>query len=250
MARQKKSEILSGYHSVFEALKASRRTIYKVLAASGLKDARSKAIVQIAAEKGVDVEKVPSEILDRLTGNARHQGVAARVSPFPSQKAETMLKRFEAGQNNCFFLVLENLEDPHNLGALLRTAVCAGVDAVMVAKNRTVSPAPSVSRISAGAMEHADICLFTNTAALIRKLKKLHVWVAGLDARGETSLFDADLRGRIALVLGGEHKGIKPLVRRECDFLVSIPIARRVDSLNASVAGAVAMYEAFRQRSG
>ncbi len=148
-----------------------------------------------------------------------------------------------------FFLILEGVEDPHNLGAIIRTALCSGVDRIFLPKDRAVHPSPSVSRASAGAMEHADISVITNTATFLKGLKKKGVWIAGLDADGETSLFQADFSGDIALVIGGEHSGIRPLVKKECDFIVSLPMVHGVTSLNASVACGIAMYEVLRQRS-
>ncbi len=146
-------------------------------------------------------------------------------------------------------MILEGVDDPHNLGAIIRTALCSGVDHIVLPKDRSVHPSPSVSRASAGAMEHADISIVTNITFFIKELKKKGVWVAGLDAQGETSLFKADLSGSIALVVGGEHSGIRPLVKKECDFLISLPMVKGVTSLNASVACGIAMYEVFRQRS-
>jgi len=140
---------------------------------------------------------------------------------------------------------MENIEDPHNLGALIRTALSAGVDYLLIPKDRSAGPSSTVSRTSAGAMEHADIYMITNTAALLRALKEKGVWVFGLDADGDRSLFDADLKGPLALVIGGENKGVRPLVKKECDFLLSIPNKSRINSLNASVAGGIAMYEAL-----
>jgi len=149
----------------------------------------------------------------------------------------------------CFILILENIEDPHNFGALIRTALCAGVDYILIPKDRSAGPSSTVSRSSAGAMEHADIYYITNTASILRALKKKGVWISGLDSDGNTSLFSADLTGNIAIVIGGEHKGIRPLVKKECDFLLSIPNKGDINSLNASVAGGIAMYEALRQRA-
>jgi 23S rRNA (guanosine2251-2'-O)-methyltransferase len=144
---------------------------------------------------------------------------------------------------------LENIEDPHNLGALIRTALSAGVDFILIPKDRSAGPSSTVSRSSAGAMEHADIYMITNTASILKSLKEKGVWVFGLDADGNKSLFDADLKGHIALVIGGENKGVRPLVKKECDFLLSIPNKGKLNSLNASVAGGIAMYEALRQRN-
>ncbi|MFO7748472.1 MAG: 23S rRNA (guanosine(2251)-2'-O)-methyltransferase RlmB [Desulfobacteraceae bacterium] len=244
-----KHEVLSGIHSVFEALKAGRREFYQLLVAQDRTLSRVKKIIAEAESQNVPVAFKETEFLDRTTNFARHQGVAAKVTPFAGGTMATMLKKIESGPGPGFILIVENLEDPHNFGALIRTALCAGVDGILVPKDRAVNPSPSVSRASAGAMEHADICLMTNTVSVIKQLKKKGFWVAGLDAAGETPLFHADLTGNLALVVGGEHKGIRPLVKSQCDFVVSLPQEKGVTSLNASVAGGIAMYEALRQRS-
>ena len=243
-------EILSGFHPVREALRSDRRKFEKILISREKTGSRVDEILALAREKGIPVENLEPETMEKLTRGARHQGLAARVSPFPMMEFDHFFKTLGRGDAPRFFLVIENLEDPHNLGALIRTALCAGVDGIFLPKDRAVSPSPSVSRASAGAMEHAGIVRMTNSAALLKKLKKLGFWVAGLDASGSTSLFQADLTGNLALIIGGEHKGIRPLVQKECDFLISLPIMDRVTSLNASVAGGIAMYEALRQRTG
>ena len=185
-----------------------------------------------------------------MTEGSNHQGIAARTSFFPVKNAAEMVHKIGPEGKSCFILVMENIEDPHNLGALIRTALSAGVDYILIPKDRAAGPSSTVSRSSAGAMEHADIYMITNTAALLKSLKEKGVWVFGLDADGDRSLFDADLKGPIALVIGGENKGVRPLVKKECDFLLSIPNKGRINSLNASVAGGIAMYEALRQRNG
>lgn len=241
-------EILCGIHPIREALRAGRRKVHAILVSKDRSRARMTEILGVAQEKSIPVETTDTMTLDAMTDNARHQGVAARVSPFATVRAEGVVKQIPKGVSNRFILVIETLEDPQNFGALIRTALCAGVDHIMIPKERSASPSPSVSRASAGAMEHADISLITNTAGVLRQLKALGFWVAGLDGQGTTPLFSADLTGNLVLVVGGEHKGIRPLVKKECDFLVSLPIKAGVTSLNASVAGGIAMYEALRQR--
>lgn len=241
-------EILCGIHPVREALRAGKRKVYAILVSKERSRSRLAEILECARERAISVEITDADNLDVMTENARHQGVAARVSSFATVRAEGIVKQMPEGVSDRFVLVIETLEDPQNLGALIRTAVCAGVDHIMIPKERSASPSPAVSRASAGAMEHADISLITNTAGLLRELKTLGFWVAGLDGQGETPLFSADLKGNLVLVVGGEHRGIRPLVKKECDFLVSLPIKAGVTSLNASVAGGIAMYEALRQR--
>ena len=245
---KEKNDILFGFHSVYEALKAEKRKFYSIFISKNRSFGRTQKIEAIARERKIKIEIVDPEILDKMTDFSNHQGLAARTSFFPIKKAGEALGLVQRKESPCFILILESIEDPHNLGALIRTALCAGVDYILIPKDRSALPSSTVSRSSAGAMEHADIFYITNTASILRSFKENGVWVSGLDAGADTSLFEADLTGNIALVIGGEHKGIRPLVKKECDFLLSIPNKGNINSLNASVAGGIAMYEAFRQR--
>lgn len=243
-----KTDILFGFHSVYEALRAKKRKFYKLLISKKRTIGRMEKIEALARERSIPILGVDPERLDKMTHFANHQGMVAQTSFFPVKKASEVVSRINENQSSCFILILENIEDPHNLGALIRTALCAGVDCVLIPKDRSVAPSSTVSRSSAGAMEHADIYMITNTASILRTLKENGVWISGLEADGDRSVFDADLTGNIALVIGGEHKGIRPLVKKECDFLLSIPNKGTINSLNASVAGGIAMFEALRQR--
>jgi 23S rRNA (guanosine2251-2'-O)-methyltransferase len=205
-------------------------------------------VAQLAAEIGVPVQNASSETLEKLAFGGNHQGICARVSAFPVRGVADIWSELRKRKTPFFILIVESIEDPHNLGALIRTALCADVDYIVIPKDRSALPSPGVSRSSAGAMEHADIFLATNLASLMRDLKEKGTWISGLDAGGDKGLFEAELTGDLALVVGGEHKGIRPGVRKECDFILSIPISGKVNSLNASVAGGIAMYEAKRQR--
>mgnify|MGYP005847250949 CR=1 FL=1 len=246
---KKNTEILYGFHSVYEALKARRRRFETLYITRNRSGKREDKIVSLAAAAGIKVSATDAGHLEKLSQSGAHQGIAARTSVFPVGRGSDILPWIKSRQNPFFALVLDQIEDPQNLGALVRTALCTGVDCIMIPKDRSAMPTPGVSRASAGAMEHAQIFIMTNTSATLRTLKENKAWTAGLDAKGDTQLFQADLTGHLALVVGGEHKGIRPGVRRECDFLVSIPITGPVNSLNASVAGGMAMYEALRQRT-
>lgn len=244
------NEILYGYHSVFEALKAGRRKFESIMVNENRSDKRVQAVADLAGEKKVAVQTLAGEELDRLAGFGRHQGIAARVSSFPVQSASTLFTQIETRTDPFFTLILESIEDPQNTGALIRTALCAGVDYIVMPKDRCALPSAGVSRSSAGAMEHAPIFLATNISVLIRDLQKYGAWVSGLDADADKGLFEADLTGNLALVVGGEHTGLRPGVRKACDFILSIPMETHITSLNASVAGGIAMFEARRQRLG
>ncbi|MCG8620204.1 MAG: 23S rRNA (guanosine(2251)-2'-O)-methyltransferase RlmB [Desulfobacterales bacterium] len=241
-------EVLYGFHSVYEALRAGRRQFESILLSDRRAAPRVEKVGELAQSKGIIIQDAAPETLERLSQGGNHQGIAARVSAFPVKPSEDIWAELRNRETPFFILMAESIEDPHNLGALIRTALCADVDYIVVPKDRSALPTPAVSRTSAGAMEHADIFMATNLAALMRDLKKEGAWISGLDAGGDKALFEADLTGNLVLVVGGEHKGIRPGVRKECDFILSIPISGKVNSLNASVAGGVAMYEARRQR--
>lgn len=244
----KKKELLWGIHSVYEALIAKKRVFYRIVSVRGKGNSRTAKIESLAVKRKIPIQYSSVETLDKMANKEKHQGIVMETGALPLGDSRQVIGKLAQKESPVFILVLEGIEDPHNLGAIIRTALCAGVDAIMIPKDRACQASPAVSRSSAGAMEHANICVVTNTAALLREFKKNGGWISGLDADGSVSLFDADLKGHLALVIGGEHRGIRPLVKKECDFLLSIPNLGRINSLNASVAGAIAMYESLRQR--
>jgi len=241
-----KTEIIFGINPVFEALKANRRTFFEIYSSKGRVSARTKKILYQA--KGIPLKQMTATQLDRLIDGDAHQGIAARVSQYPLLPFHTVLDDSRPEEKPRFFLLLDGIIDPRNLGAIVRTAVCTGVDAVIIPKDRAASPTPVVSKASAGALEHATLSRVTNLTNAIHILKEHHIWIAGLEQQGAQSLFSSDLSGPTALVIGGEGKGIRPLIRNNCDFLIFIPQADHINSLNAATAAAVAMYEGYRQR--
>ena len=243
-----KTEIIYGVHPVQAALTAGRRTVhllYVIRAAGAGK--RFSPILELAAGAGVPITEVASDQIERMAGSTAHQGIAAQVSGFPLTTLDDLpgVKNFTAG---AFLLIGDGILDPHNLGALIRTGACVGLGGVIIPRDNAASPTPAVSKASAGAMETMAVARETNIARTIDRLKTTGFWITGLDSTGQTSLFDADLTGPIALVIGGEDRGIRRLVREKCDLIVSIPQQSTVNSLNASVAGGIAMYEVLRQR--
>jgi 23S rRNA (guanosine2251-2'-O)-methyltransferase len=206
---------------------------------------RREEITSLAAQYGIAIDNRRAKQLTADLGHDRHQGVWAEVSAYPYCRLEEIV---DAGGDSPFVLVLDQIVDPHNLGAIVRTAQCAGMHGIVIPKDRSAPPSAAASKASAGALEHARIACVTNLSNSIGRLKEDGLWIAGADRQGRTDLFDADLTGPLALVIGGEEKGLRPLVRRHCDFILSIPQVGPIGSLNASVAAAVIMYEAFRQR--
>ncbi len=242
------TEILFGVHPLEEALRAGRRTFEILYIRKGRAQRRLAAIADLAAGRKIPVRLVDETELQRLAGHGGHQGLCARVSPLPVWHADRLLETLATASRPPFWVLLDNLQDPHNLGAIVRTAYCAGADGVVIPRDRAAPPLPSVSKSSAGALEHLPVVRVTNMVNLIRALKKEGLWVAGLDAGAENQVFTTPLDGPLALVVGGENRGLRRLVKSHCDLLVSIPQARAFDSLNASVAAALVIYEVFRQR--
>jgi 23S rRNA (guanosine2251-2'-O)-methyltransferase len=244
-----KSELLYGIHPVFEALAAGRRRVYEVYLDKEKKSGRLAQIASMAEARGVLKKSIAPGDFKALTGTIGHQGAAAAASPYPQVTVQEILQTVQGEDGKQFLLMLDNIQDPQNLGAIIRTALCVGIQGVIVPKDRSAPPTPAVSKASAGALEHIRLVRVTNLVQTIKHCKTSGLWIMGLQKDAAQSIYDADLSGSIALVLGGEQKGIRRLVKKNCDFLVSIPQQRALNSLNASVAAAVAMYEAFRQRN-
>ncbi len=243
-------EVLYGFHPVLEALIAGRRTIYQLMVDRAALSDRQARIAELAEQRRIPLKTLTPPQLLAASGSDQHQGMAALVSALPTDDLEMIVGRNEPGQGPCLLMILDSIKDPNNLGAIIRSAHCVGADGLVIPKDRAVGATPAVSKASAGAMEHTRLCRVTNLATTIQWLKKQGLWVAGLAMQAKQSVFEADLKGPLALVVGGEEKGLRPLVRQHCDFLISIPLRGRVDSLNASAAAAVVLYEAYRQRVG
>jgi 23S rRNA (guanosine2251-2'-O)-methyltransferase len=245
---KQKTEILYGFHPVFEGLKANRRKFFEVYVNRKKISKRQNQIVDLAKTLNIPVKKTSSTDFRSMTGTDMHQGVMAKTTPYPIAGLADIIGKIKSAESPPFLLMLDNILDPHNFGALVRTALCSGVTGVVIPKDRSASPTPVVSKTSAGALEHICLVRVTNMVNTIRTLKEKGLWIMGLDKVSGSSLYSGDLTSPIAIVIGGEEKGIRPLVKKNCDHLISIPQKGPVDSLNASVAGAVVMYEAYRQR--
>jgi 23S rRNA (guanosine2251-2'-O)-methyltransferase len=248
MGKMVKTEILFGINPVLEALNAGRRTFFEVYIVERKISDRLERMVTLSKAKKIPVVRVEPLKLKSLTGTDQNQGVGARTSSYPLSGLSDIIDNIRPDDKNQLLLLVDNVMDPHNLGALIRTALCVGVEGIIIPKDRSVPPTPSVSKASAGALEHIRLARATNMVTTIKTLKEKGWWIAGMEKASDKSIFLSDLTGRLAIVIGGEEKGMRLLVKKHCDFLMSIPQKGPVNSLNASVAGAVAMYEAFRQR--
>ena len=245
--RELPDDVLVGRNAVTEALK-SGRGINKLWIASGDREGSVAEIAALAKERGIVVQYVERAKIEALAGGHRHQGVLAYVAPVPYAELEDILKAAEAKGEAPFIVLLDELEDPHNLGALLRTADATGVHGILIPKRRSVSLNATVAKTSAGAVEYVPVARIGNIAQTLKKLKEKGFWVAGADMDGEKAYYEADLTGPLVLVVGSEGKGMSRLTKEACDFIVRMPMVGRINSLNASVAGSILMYESMRQR--
>jgi len=238
-------DVLYGIHAVEEALRARNRPLDHIEVARERQDQRLQTVIDLAREQGITLRFTPRDQLDRLARSKSHQGIVAVVASKSYSELDELLKK--KGEHT-FIVVLDGIEDPHNLGALIRTADGAGVDGVVIPERRAAAVNATVSKTSAGASEHVRIARVVNVARTLDELKQKNVWLVGLDERGQQHYDQLDYNMDCAIVLGAEGHGLHDLVRKKCDYLVSIPMMGRVPSLNVSVAGAVVMYEVARQR--
>ena len=243
-----KNELIYGINPVKEALLGKRRA-FELFVARGGQDKRLERITSLAQERGVPIRQREKADLLRLCGTEHHQGVALVMEPFPYGELEDHLEGWQSLTGNGLILVLDGIQDPHNLGALVRSAACAGALGVIIPKDRAAGVTATVEKSSAGAVETIPVIQVTNLAQTIDSLKDAGFWSYGLAGDASATIYSQKLAGKVALVVGGEGEGIRQLVRKKCDVLVSIPLRGGVSSLNASVAGGIAMFEVVRQQS-
>lgn len=239
-------EIVYGINAVTEALRGKRK-VSELFTSADASDKRIARLLELAAERGVAVRQRRKQDISSLTGTDHHQGVALRVEPFPYADLDDLLAAV-ADSPDSLVLLLDSLQDPANLGALVRSAACAGVQGVVITRDRSVGVTPAVEKVSAGAVETVPIAQVTNLVQAMERLKQAGFWLYGLDQDSRTSVFQQKLNGKVAVVVGSEGEGIRPLVKKNCDLLLSIPLLGGVSSLNASAAGTVALFEVVRQR--
>jgi len=240
-------EFIAGKNPVLEALQAGR-PLSKILFAQGLKQSSVKEIMSLARTRQIPYQFVARERLDSLVPGNIHQGIVAQAGAKEYVDWEEIVEKALQKGTDPFLVLLDGLEDPRNLGAILRTAEAVGVDGVIIPKHRSVSLTAAVARSSAGAVEYVPVARVPNLPLIMDRLKEKGYWIVGTDSQAEQKYFEADLKGPLAVVLGSEGKGLGKLVKEKCDFLVSIPMLGQVNSLNVSVAGALLFYEIIRQR--
>lgn len=241
------ADTIIGRNAVMEALKSDRE-IEKLIVGKGA-EGSIKKIIGMAKDKRIPIHYSDKAALERIAGSKTHQGVVAQVSQYTYCEIEDILERAKQRGEDPFLIILDNLEDPHNLGAIMRTAECCGAHGIVIPKRRSVGITETVAKASAGAVEHMLCAKVPNIGQTIDRLKDQGVWVAACDMDGKHYIRQ-DLTGKLALVIGSEGAGISRLVREKCDFVVSIPMKGKITSLNASNAAAILMYEVVRQRDG
>jgi 23S rRNA (guanosine2251-2'-O)-methyltransferase len=241
-------EVVAGPRAVLEVLRAGKRLVHRVILARQGGGATVEAVLHLARERRVPVESRSRDELDRVVRGATHQGVLLEVGPFPYADPETVVAEALRGPKPGFLLVLDGIQDPQNLGAIVRSAEAAGVDGCVIPRDRAAGVGSAAVRASAGATEHLPIAQVTNLAAFLELIKSRGLWVVGTDATGGHDLFTTDLSDPLALVVGGEERGLRHLTKLRCDLIVQIPSHGKVASLNASAAAAVCLFEAARQR--
>ncbi|MFE5324616.1 23S rRNA (guanosine(2251)-2'-O)-methyltransferase RlmB [Paenibacillus sp. NPDC056579] len=240
-------DFIAGKHSVLEALR-SGRTINKIWIAENAQKQLTQPIIAEAKQLGVIVQTADKRKLDQMVENVQHQGVVAQVAAYDYVEVDDILEYARSRNEEPFILILDEIEDPHNLGSILRTADCTGVHGVIIPKRRSVGLTATVSKTSAGAVEYVRVARVTNLAQTIEQLKEQGVWVAGTDVAAPQPLYQTNLNMPLALVIGNENKGMGRLIKEKCDFLLKLPMFGHINSLNASVAASVFMYEVVRQR--
>lgn len=243
------SDVVVGRNAVREVLQ-SGRGIHKLLLAEGYHGESLRTMREEALTRGIRVEIVPRSRIEALAAGYRHQGVLAYVTPVAYTDLADILTAASAKGTPPLLLLLDGIEDPHNFGALLRTADAVGADGVVIPQRRSCPLSATVAKTSAGAVEYVPVAQVGNVVQTIRLLKEAGFWVAGADMDGCQAYYEADFTGALVLVIGGEGKGLSRLTKENCDFLVRLPMQGYIHSLNASVAGAVLLYEVLRQRHG
>lgn len=236
---------IEGKNSVRELLKTGK-TIDKVLVANGMRDAESKMLVSVIKSAGVKVSFADKSILDKESETRRHQGFIAYVSDYKYAELGDILNAVK-DKDDAFIVILDGVEDPHNLGSVIRVCECGGVDGLIIGKHRSASVTDAVMRISEGSANHLKIARVTNINNALDEIKEEGIWAYALELGGG-SIYKTDLKGRIAIVIGGEDTGVNKLTQKKCDAVMFIPMYGKVNSLNASVACGIGVFEALRQR--
>ena len=241
-------EIICGINSVFEAIKAGRRKVFSLYVAEGKQNPAVTKIAELASQKGIKVKALPRSKLLELTHVETNQGIAAEADSFKYLAIEELIALVKQGGKPAFIIILDQVNDPHNLGAIIRTAHLIGAHGLVIPKDNSSDVGPTVAKTASGAIEYLPIVKVINLNAAINLLKNNNIWVVGAEGESPKTIYDYDFTTPVAIVLGGEGRGLRRLVRENCDELLTIPMKGKLDSFNVSVAGAIIMAEVMRQR--
>lgn len=244
----KKTERIYGIHAVEQVLQKTPELITNVWLQQTLESDAARTLKNDLNNLGIPVQSVTRSTLDKMTKNQRHQGIMIEIKSLkkPEQDLDSVLEKNQS--SNPLYLILDSVQDPHNLGACIRTAVAAGVTAVIIPKDRAASVNETVRKVASGAVENMTVVSVVNLVRAMKKIKEAGVWIVGTAGEAPVSIYDLDLTIPTAIVMGGEDKGMRSSIRNECDYIASIPVRGEIDSLNVSVATGVALYEVIRQR--
>lgn len=243
-----REDIIYGRNPVIEAIEAGKTTIDKILIQSELRHSQIGHIISLAKEKNITYQLVDKRKLDKISDGQNHQGVIAMCASHSYVQLSDILELAREKGQLPFLVIADGVTDPHNLGSIIRTANASGAHGVIIPKNRSAVLNSTVAKVSAGAIEYMPVARVTNLSQTIEKLKKDGIWIVGTDLKGTQNHYDCDLTGGIAVIIGSEGEGMSRLVREACDFLVKIPMIGEIESLNASVASGVLLYEVVRQK--
>lgn len=241
-------EKIAGINAVMEMLKSGRRKVYKIFIQEGKRGAKFDELLKMAEDRHITVQKMAKGDMDKIYPAKNHQGVVAEAQPYVYSSLDEVLEYAALREERPFLVLLDGLQDPQNMGAIVRTSLCAGVHGIVIPKHHAVEVTDAVVRASAGAVEYMHIVKATNLVQVIKYLKEQGFWIIGADAEGEKDYFEVEFPFPLALVIGSEGEGMRRLVKENCDMLVKIPMQGNINSLNASVAAALVIYEAVRQR--
>lgn len=243
------SSIIFGVHPVREALRSTTVPVQKIMISARIPSPPLRSIIDLAHQRGIPVIYREKESLDRITKGGQHQSVIAILKETRYANLKEILNRPKQESTKALLLILDGIQDPQNLGSLIRTGLGCGVHGIIIPKDRAVGITPAVAKVSAGAVSHIPVARVTNIAITIDDLKKEGIWVYGASVEAKDRIFDLDLTIDLGIVIGSEEKGIRPLVKRKCDRLFSIPMKGPVSSFNAAVSGGMILYEVLRQRT-
>jgi len=243
-----RDEVIYGINPVLEALRADRLVLNKIMIVDGKVGTPFHTLRRLARERGIPIQVHSKDVLNKLAGTEHHQGVLGISAASPYSSWEDLLQKIRLSRGQAIVLILDSIEDPQNLGSLIRTAEACGIQGMILPKDRAAGITPAAVKASAGAVVHLPVVRVTNLANTLEELKKERFWIVGADSRGDQDLYAMKFDMNIGLVIGSEGKGIRPLVLKKCDYRVAIPMKGKVSSLNAAIAGAVILFEIQRQQ--